>query len=95
MSAEPTFGARFLEEWKRLGGPLSNWTWAEIQELRASDQEGVAAALRAHQPHISYAALQRVRTAESPELLARDALTRLQIAASSSAGVWLMLSLLT
>jgi hypothetical protein len=59
-----TFGARFLEEWERLGGPLSAWSYAEIQELRASDREGLVRCIRAHQPLTTYAAAQRISTAE-------------------------------
>jgi hypothetical protein len=88
-----TFGARFLEEWQRLGGPLSVWSYAEIQELRASDREGMAAALRRHQPLTTYAALQRIRLVESPEALARVLFAQAQ--AAQQTNFRLMLALLT
>lgn len=92
-SGPQTFGARFLNEWKRLGGPLSAWNYEEIQELRGAEREGLIAALRKHQPLTSYAALQRIRSAEDPESLARDALQQAQAAANTN--VWLMFALLT
>jgi len=89
---EPTFGARFLAEWKRAGGPMANWTWAEIQELRGCDREGMAAALKRHHPLTTHAALQRIRAAESPESLAREMLLQSQVAAQTS--FWLLLALM-
>lgn len=89
---EPTFGARFLEEWRRGGGPLSSWSYAEIQELRRCDREELAAALRRHHPLTPHAALQRIRSAESPESLARELLQQAQMAAQ--ANFWLLLALL-
>jgi len=89
---EPTFGARFLAEWKRAGGPMANWTWAEIQELRGCDREGMAAALKRHHPLTTHAALQRIRAAESPESLAREMLLQAQVAAQTS--FWLLLALM-
>lgn len=88
-----TFGARFVAEWKRLGGPLANWSYAELQELRGCDREGMARALKRHHPMTHHAALVRIRTAESPETLARDML--LQAQATSQANVWLLLALMT
>jgi hypothetical protein len=67
---QPTFGARFLEEWKRRGGPISAWSYAEIQQVRASDREGLVRNLRKHEPHNSYPALQLIRSVVSPEILA-------------------------
>jgi len=90
---QPTFGARFLEEWKRRGGPMSAWSYAEIQEVRVSDREGMVRSLRTHQPLIGYAALQRIRNVESPEVLAGEMLTQAQAAANMS--VWMMFALLT
>lgn len=91
-SPERTFGARFLEEWKRLGGPLSNWNYEEVQELRACEREDMAEILRRHNPTIGYAALQRIRSVESPELLARELFFRFQAQAANTATMWMMLS---
>ncbi|HVS18835.1 MAG TPA: hypothetical protein VMT18_09575 [Planctomycetota bacterium] len=91
-ATEPTFGARFLEEWKRLGGPLSNWSYAEIQELRTLEREAMVAAVARRHPLTPRAVLLRIRTAESPELLAREVLHQSQLAAQTS--LWLILSLL-
>jgi hypothetical protein len=91
-AAEPTFGARFLEEWKRLGGPFSNWSYAEIQELRTLDREALVAAVVRHHPLTPRAVLQRIRTAESPEMLAREVLHQSELAAHSN--FWLFFSLL-
>jgi hypothetical protein len=92
---EPTFGERFLDEWKRLGGLLSSWSYAEIQELRGLDREGMAQALRRHHPLTTHKTLQRLRSAESPELLARDLLLlQAQAQAGAQASVWLMLAML-
>jgi hypothetical protein len=88
-----TFGARFLEEWKRLGGPLSNWTYSEIQELRSCDREGMAAALKRHHPLTSHAAVVRIRTTESPEVLAREMLLQAQVSAQT--GFWMLLALMS
>lgn len=88
-----TFGARFLEEWKRVGGPLSNWTYAEIQELRGCDREGMAATLRRQHPLTSHAAVVRIRNAESPEALAREML--LQAQHSAEASFWILLAMLS
>jgi hypothetical protein len=94
--SEAGFGARFLEEWKRLGGPLAGWSYAEIQELRGCDQEGMARALRRNQPRADYAAIQRVRGAPSPEHLARTLLAEAQTQAQASAAatMWLLIGAL-
>ncbi|HEX6245627.1 MAG TPA: hypothetical protein VFZ61_32105 [Polyangiales bacterium] len=89
---EPTFGARFLAEWKRLGGPLSNWSYAEIQELRGLEREAMVEAVRRHHPLTPRAALQHIRSAESPEALAREMLVQSQMANQTS--LWLLLALL-
>jgi hypothetical protein len=89
---ERTFGARFLAEWKRAGGELGNWSYAEIQELRGLDREGMAEAVRRWHPLTPLAALQRIRSAESPESLARDILQQRQ--ASAQTTIWLLLALL-
>jgi hypothetical protein len=91
----PTFGADFLEEWKRLGGLLSNWSYAEIQELRGLDREGLVEAVRRHHPLTTHKALQRLRSAESPEMLARDLLLlQAQAQAGAQTSIWLMLAML-
>jgi len=90
--SDPTFGARFLEEWKRLGGPLAGWTYAEIQDLRDCDREGLAQALRRRHPLTPHAALARIRGAESPESLARELLLQAQAAAQTN--FWLLLLLM-
>ena len=90
-----TFGERFLEEWKRMGGQLAGWSYAEIQELRTCDQEGMVSMMRKHQPLTGYAALQRIRSTDDPEQLAREALLQSQVAANSGAGLWMMIALIT
>jgi len=95
MEPTQTFGARFLEEWKRLGGPLSSWTYKEVQELRACEREDMAEILRRHSPMIGYAALQRIRNVESPEQLARELLFRFQAQAANTATMWMMIAMLS
>jgi hypothetical protein len=92
--AQPTFGARFLEEWKRLGGPLSAWSWGEIQELRACDREGLVRALRRNGPKLEYAAIQRIRRVESPEELAHQLWTLAQANSQAQSTLWLLLALM-
>ena len=87
-AAEPTFGERFLAELRRLGGSFSGFSYAEIQAIKGCDREGLVEALRAAMPLISYAALQRIRTVESPEQLARD-LRQQQAAQAAAAAVGL------
>ena len=36
------WGARFLSRWKKLGGPVSSFSYAQIQKLKLADQEAVA-----------------------------------------------------
>lgn len=91
---DATFGSRFLEEWKRLGGPLSAWSYAEIQEMRACDREGMVQALRRNGPMLEYAVIQRIRQVESPEELARQLWTLAQRQAQSQATVWMLLALM-
>ncbi|HEX6886395.1 MAG TPA: hypothetical protein VF530_23670, partial [Planctomycetota bacterium] len=93
MEGTQTFGERFLEEWKRLGGPLAGWSYAELQEIKGCDQEGLAMALRRNHSLVSYAAIQRVRSAQNPEDLARELHSR--SGAHTDAGPWIMLSLLS
>jgi len=93
MGGTQTFGQRFLEEWKRLGGPLTGWSYAEIQEIKGCDQEGLARALRHNHSLASFAAIQRVRSAQSPEDLARELHTR--SGTHTDAGPWIMLALLS
>ena len=92
--AQPTYGARFLDEWKRLGGPLSAWSYREIQELRACDREGMVRALRSNGPTLEYAAIQRIRQVESPEELARQMLALAQANAQAQAPLWMLLALM-
>jgi ABC-type branched-subunit amino acid transport system substrate-binding protein len=91
-----TFGQRFLDEYKRLGGSLTAWSYAEIQALKAADREGLARTLKEAQPLISYAALQRIRTVETPEQLARDVRQQQQVeaAAVGSMGMFAMFAML-
>lgn len=91
--SEPAFGARFLDEWKSLGGPLSRFSYDEIQELRACDREGMIESLRRHNSMVEYRTLQRIRAVESPEQLAREMFASYQVAATTSA--WMMFALLT
>jgi hypothetical protein len=91
---EPTFGARFLAEYKRRGGPLSNFSYAELQAIKGCDREGLAKTLRAAQPWTSYQALQRIREAESPEELAREVCHQMELQASQAATLWLLLAAL-
>ena len=93
MDGTQTFGERFLEEWKRLGGPLAGWSYAEIQEIKGCDQEGLARALLRNHSLVSYAAIQRVRSAQSPEDLARELHARSY--AHTDAGPWIMLAFLS
>ena len=92
----PTFGARFLEEYKRRGGALSSFSYAELQEIKGCDREGLIRALRAAQPMTSYRALQRIREAESPEELAREVCHQLELqAAQAATSLWMIIALLT
>lgn len=93
MGGTQTFGERFLEEWKRLGGPLAGWSYAELQEIKGCDQEGLARALRHNHALVSFAAIQRVRSAQSPEDLARELHTRAPT--HPDAGPWILLALLS
>ena len=82
---EPTFGARFLDEYRRLGGSLVPLEYAVLQEIRRSDREGLIRALRAAQPmSTSYATIQRIRTVATPEELALDLIRARQAAAAAS-----------
>ena len=91
-----TFGARFLDEYKRRGGALSSFSYAELQTIKASDREGLVQALRAAQPMTSYRALQRIREAESPEELAREVCHQMELqAAQSATSLWMLIALLT
>lgn len=93
-ASEPTFGARFLAEYKQRGGPLSAFSYAELQEIKRCDREGLVKALRAAQPMTSWAAIQRIRSIETPEELAAELWRQRQAAAASSAeSVWLLLAL--
>jgi hypothetical protein len=95
-TGEPTFGARFLEEYKRRGGALSSFSYAELQEIKGCDREGLIRALRAAQPMTSFRALQRIRQAESPEELAREVGHQLELqAAQSATSLWMIIALLT
>src|SRR5688572_25246896 len=92
---EPTFGARFLAEYKRRGGPLSSFSYAELQAIKGCDREGLLKALRAEQPLTSHRALQRIREAESPEELAREVCHHMELQAAQPASFWLMLAILS
>jgi hypothetical protein len=35
------WGGRFLQHWRKLGGPISSFKYAQIQALKVADQEGV------------------------------------------------------
>jgi ABC-type branched-subunit amino acid transport system substrate-binding protein len=95
-SGEESFGARFLEEYKRLGGSLTAWSYAEVQALKAADREGLVRVLREATPHISYAALQRIRSVDSPEQLARDLRQQQQVqAAAAAVGLFAMFAMMT
>lgn len=90
------FGARYLAEYRRLGGNLSAFSFAEVQELKACDREGLVRALRRAQPLTPWAAIQRIRSAESPEQLAREVSQELRAqAAAASASLWVILALAT
>ena len=94
--AGPTFGQRFLDEYKSLGGSLTAFSYEEIQAFKGCDREGLVSALREAQPLISYAAIQRIRTVESPEQLARDLRQQQQIqAAATSLGLFAMFAMMT
>ncbi len=72
---EPSFGARFLDEYKRLGGKMLPFEYATLQELRRADREGLIRTLRTTQnPPMSHATIQRIRSVEAPQDLARDLL---------------------
>jgi hypothetical protein len=81
---EPTFGARFLAEYKRMGGGLVGFSYSEIQAVKACDREQLVTTLRKALPLISYAAIQRIRTVETPEQLARDLRQEQQVAAAAA-----------
>lgn len=92
---EPTFGARFLAEYKRRGGALAGFSFAEVQEIKGCDREGLVRALRAAQPLTPYAALQCIRDAESPEELARQVCYQAELrAAQASTSLLMMFCLL-
>jgi hypothetical protein len=92
---ESTFGQRFLNESKRRGGPLSSFSYAELQAIKRCDREGLVKALRAAQPMTSFRALQRIREAESPEELAREVCHQMELQASQAVTLWMMLAALS
>jgi len=95
-ASEPTFGARFLDEYERRGGALVSFSYAELQEIKGCDRDGLVRALRAAQPMTSFRALQRIRQAESPEGLAREVCHQLELqAAQSATSLWMLIALLT
>jgi len=95
-AAGPTFGLRFLDEYKRLGGGLTAFSYEEIQAFKGCDREGLVSALREAQPLISYAAIQRIRTVESPEQLARDMRQQQQVqTAAAMVGLFAMFAMIT
>ncbi len=91
---EPTFGARFLDEWKSLGGPLSRFSYAEIQELRVCDREGMIEALRRQSSMVEHRTIRRIREVESPEQLARETLSQLQTQAAAGTSMWVLIGLI-
>jgi len=92
---DPPFGQRFIDAYRRLGGSLSAFTYAEVQELKACDREALIHAVRRAQPMATYAALQRIRTAESPEQLAREVLLEQRLQANASNwGIFVLLAAL-
>lgn len=87
---ETPFGARFLDEYRRLGGGVGPLGYGLIQEIRNGDREALIRALRsAHPLSTTYATIQLIRIIESPEALALELIRARQAAAAGGATVGL------
>jgi hypothetical protein len=86
-SAGEAFGARFLAEWRRLGGPISAFRYSVLQELKQADREDTLRALTRVVP--MDLALKRRLEGEGPEGAAVLLHTELrQRQTATSAGLW-------
>jgi hypothetical protein len=66
----PPFGARFLAEFRSLGGTVGRWKHATIMVLERADREEMLLRLRQAHPTPSFVTLQAGLLAE-PEVLAK------------------------
>ena len=86
---EGSFGGRFVDELQRVSGGTLMLRYKLIQDLRRADRERMVRLLRAANPMLEYAVIQRIRTVETPEILAREMGARMRV---SSPEVWITLA---
>jgi hypothetical protein len=91
ISARPegSFGGRFVDELQRVSGGTLMLRYKVIQDLRRADRERMVRVLRAAHPLLEYAVIQRIRTVETPELLAREMNTHMR---ATAPGIWIALA---
>jgi hypothetical protein len=73
--APQTFGARFLEEFRRLGGSTKAWPEGAVERFAAADRRQLIALLETRRSQVSSELLIAAHTAE-PEALARRAFAK-------------------
>ena len=86
---EGSFGGRFVDELQRVSGGTLMLRYKVIQDLRRADRERMVRVLRAAHPFLEYAVIQRIRTVETPELLAREMSAHMR---ANSQGIWIALA---
>ena len=73
--APHTFGARFLEEYRRLGGSTKAWPEGAVERFAAADRRQFMALLESRRSPVSSELLIASHTAE-PEALAKRAFVK-------------------
>jgi len=86
---EGSFGGRFVDELQRVSGGTLMLRYKLIQDLRRADRERMVRLMRGANPMLEYAVIKRIRTVETPELLAREMSTRVRV---TSPEIWISLA---
>jgi hypothetical protein len=73
MDPDLSFGARFLEEFRRLGGMTSKWRYEVVSRLEAASRSEVVALLKKGDSFLRYELIRCAETQEPEELARRIA----------------------
>jgi hypothetical protein len=84
------FGARFLAEFRTLGGTVGRWKHATVMALEQADREEFLLRLRQARPTPSYVTLQ-AGLSDEPEALAKRVIEEERARAAASDGSALLM----
>jgi hypothetical protein len=80
-----TYGRRFLDEWVRLGGLRSSWSYAALTALEEAGRAEAVALLRKNDSLLPYRIIACAET-DSPEALAKAVMDELSARGQGAAG---------